>query len=255
MEFIIKKAYIIIAIVVVAVCVAGLGFIEFSSTDKFCYLCHFHESFTEPWEASAHYKKGTHCADCHIPHDATGFIHAKWNGSRDAIEVMNSDIDYDMIDIVARVPDAECIKCHRAYLKVNLSAGEDMPFEMAIKVDSLYFDHARHEEVTEVCLRCHTREKSYAAVNYMTCGSCHYGLTHTHQDKYDVHVPSADRCSVCHTGRVHVPAEYADGLDDGGLFFYNDCTAAKFIPDGVPSKGENCERCHPPVGPATEIGQ
>ena len=255
MELIIKKAYVLIAIVVVIVCVAGAAFVQFSSTDTFCYLCHFHGSFTGPWEASAHFKEGVSCADCHIPHNIEGFIYAKWYGAGDAIEVMNSDIDYDTIDIASRVADEDCTKCHRAYRKVNMAAGADLPFELAIKVDSLYFDHARHSDVAEVCLRCHTRETSFSAVNYMTCGSCHYGLTHKYQAKYDVHVPSADRCSMCHTGRVHVPAEYADGLDDGGLFFYNDCTAAGLIRDGVPPKGENCEKCHPPVRPATDAGK
>lgn len=255
MEFTVKKAYILTGLAVVVIVVAGAGFVRFSSTDSFCYLCHFHGSFTGPWEASAHYKAGVRCADCHIPHDPTGYLRAKWSGARDAVKVMNSAVDYDTIDIVSRVPDEECEKCHRAYRKVNLSAGEDMPFEMAIELESVYYGHLRHDEVIEICLRCHTKERSFVTANYMTCASCHAGLTHEYAVKYEFHFPSADRCSTCHNGRVHVPAEYAEGLEDGGTFFYNDCTAGGVITDGLPPRGENCHRCHPKLEPAMDAVQ
>ena len=54
----IKKAHVIWAAVVVAAGAAGFGFLEFSSTNTFCYLCHFDARFQEPWRASAHFKEG-----------------------------------------------------------------------------------------------------------------------------------------------------------------------------------------------------
>ncbi|MCP4230682.1 MAG: hypothetical protein GY771_11135 [bacterium] len=229
----------------------GFAGLEFSSSDTFCGVCHYHKSFTEPWHASAHFEEGVTCSNCHIGHNVGDIARAKWTGMKDAVYFIGSDIDYDRDEVYTKFNEEKCIDCHRAYGENNISAGDDLPVKIAEEVPSLRYDHELHMELAEeVCVRCHTAERNFNTTNLMTCTSCHYGLTHKTQ-KYDKHVPDADTCSGCHNGRPHVWGIYAEGLEDDGVFFYNDCPAAKEIGDGVKPLEDNCNRCHPELGGAT----
>jgi hypothetical protein len=250
----IKKAYVIWTVVVVAAGAAGFGLLEFSSADTFCYLCHFDARFQEPWRASAHFKEGVHCKDCHFGPGVFGLVDAKWLGVKDLVVATTTAEDFNNIEIYTRAKEEKCKKCHNAYGRVNVSAGADLPPELAGKVDAVAYDHYRHEEVREVCARCHSSDVFFFSIDYMTCDSCHAGLVHEMQTKYgDRAVPRADSCSRCHTGRVHVWGAKAEGLSDGGVFFFNDCPAnEKTISEGVVPSEPNCERCHPALTAAGE---
>lgn len=249
----IKKAYVIWTVVVVAAGAAGFGLLEFSSANTFCYLCHFDARFQEPWRASAHFKEGVHCKDCHFGPGVFGLVDAKWLGAKDAVIALTTAEDFNNLDIYTRAKEEKCKKCHNAFKQVNVVAGEDLEPALAAGVDALAYGHRRHDEIREICLRCHTEQVYFVSVNYMTCDSCHAGLVHKKQRKYERAVPPADSCSRCHTGRVHVWGAKAAGLDDGGLFFFNDCPAnRRTIREGVLPPSANCDRCHPPLARAEE---
>jgi nitrate/TMAO reductase-like tetraheme cytochrome c subunit len=253
MAFTLKiKRWHVVAVVAAGVLGAvGFGALEFSSSNAFCYLCHFDARFQEPWRASAHFAEGVRCKDCHFGPGVFGLVDAKWLGLKDAVIATTTAEDFNNLEIYTRAKEAKCEKCHHAFRRVNVVAGADLPPALTGKVDSLAYDHARHDEVREVCLRCHDRETSFAAVNYMTCDSCHAGLVHQKQVKYERAVPRADSCSRCHTGRLHVWGAKAEGLDDGGVFFFNDCPAnERTIREGVLPAAAHCDRCHPPLATA-----
>jgi hypothetical protein len=249
----IRKVHVVVVLVVVALGAAGFGFLEFSSTNTFCYLCHFDRRFQEPWRASAHFEEGVTCKDCHFGPGVFGLVDAKWLGVKDAVIATTTVEDFNNVEIYTRAKEEKCKKCHNAYRRVNVVAGSDLPPALAGKVDAVAYDHARHEEVREVCGRCHNDEVFFFSVDYMTCDSCHMGLVHEMQAKYDRAMPRADSCSRCHTGRVHVWGAKAEGLNDGGVFFFNDCPAnEKTISEGVVPPEPNCDRCHPPLAAAGE---
>ncbi len=249
----IKKVHVISAVVVVALGAAGFGFLEFSSTNTFCYLCHFDARFQEPWRASAHFKEDVTCKDCHFGPGVFGLVDAKWLGVKDAVIAVTTEEDFNNIEIYTQSKEEKCKKCHKAYKKVNVVAGADLEPPLAAAVVSLAYDHQRHDDVREVCGRCHDSAVFFASTDYATCDSCHAGLVHKLDVKYESAVPRADTCSRCHTGRVHVWGTKAAGLDDGGIFFFNDCPAnEQTIRDGVLPPSANCDRCHPPLARAEE---
>ncbi len=251
-----KKVHLLAAGAAVALGAAGFGVLELSSSNEFCYLCHFDERFQKPWRASAHFKKDVRCKDCHFGPGVMGLADAKWLGAKDAVFALATAEDFNNNEIYTRAAEEKCRKCHNAYGRVNVLAGKDLPQGLALKVDSLAFDHARHDETRQYCERCHSAGVYFFAVNYMTCESCHAGLVHKTDAKYDRPVPRADRCSRCHNGRVHVWGEKAGGLKDGGVFFYNDCPAnTEPITDGVTPPASNCARCHPAVGAAAAAAE
>jgi len=236
---------------VVVAAAALVGVVEVSSTDGFCYLCHFDERFQKPWRASTHYKKDVHCKDCHFGPGVGGLVDAKWLGVKDAAFALGSAEDFNNAEIYTRAQEEKCRSCHKAFAKTNVVAGADLPPLLAARVDSLAYSHERHDACGAVCERCHTPAVFYAAASYMTCDGCHAGVAHKTDLKYDTPVPRADRCSRCHTGRVHVWGAKAEDLKDGGLFFYNDCPAnVAALTDGVVGPSANCARCHPAVGAA-----
>lgn len=249
----IKKAHLVAAGALALAAVLAGALVEVSSANEFCYLCHFDERFQKTWRASAHFKEGVHCKDCHFGPGVLGLVDAKWLGMKDAVVALTTAEDFNNIEIYTRAKEEKCEKCHNAYRKHNVVAGEDLPAALAAAVPSLAFDHAAHERAREVCLRCHTRERFFVSVNYLTCESCHAGLVHRAVAKYDRPVPRADRCSRCHTGRPHVWGARAAGLTDRGVFFFNDCPAnEQTIYDGIVPAAANCDRCHPPVGAAAK---
>lgn len=249
----IGKKLIVVAAVVVAAGVGGFGLLEFSSSNPFCYLCHFDARFQEPWRASAHFKEGVRCKDCHFGPGVFGLVDAKWLGAKDAVIALTTAEDFNNLEIYAQSKEEKCEKCHNAYKKVNVVAGEDLEPALAAGVDALSYGHQRHDEVREVCGRCHDEAVFFASRNYMTCDSCHAGLVHKSDQKYERAVPRADTCSRCHTGRVHVWGAKAVGLDDDGVFFFNDCPAnERTIRDGVVPPSANCDRCHPPLARVEE---
>ena len=253
MAFTVKigKKIIVSAVVVVAAGVAGFGLLEFSSSNTFCYLCHFDQRFQEPWRASAHFEEGVRCKDCHFGPGVFGLVDAKWLGAKDAVIALTTAEDFNNLDIYTRSKEEKCKKCHNAYKKVNVVAGEDLEPALAAGVDALSYDHARHEEIRDVCGRCHGSDVYFVSLDYMTCDSCHAGLVHKLDPKYERAVPRADTCSRCHTGRIHVWGAKAVGLDDDGVFFFNDCPAnERTIRDGVVPPSANCDRCHPPLAGA-----
>jgi len=247
-EIRIKPPYILAALGVLAFGALGVAVLEASSTNRFCYLCHFDQRFQKPWRASAHFKEGVGCKDCHFGPGVLGLVDAKWLGAKDAAVALTTGEDFNNIEIYTRAQEEKCRGCHNAFRKVNVVAGEDLPKPMAGKVESLAYDHAAHDKAREVCARCHRPEVYFFGVNYMTCESCHGSLVHKADAKYERPVPRADRCSRCHTGRLHVWGAKARGLADGGTFFFNDCPAnEKTIDGGVLPPAANCERCHPPL--------
>lgn len=255
MAFTVKigKKIVVWAVVVVAAGAGGFGFLEFSSSNTFCYLCHFDARFQEPWRASAHFKEGVRCKDCHFGPGVFGLVDAKWLGAKDAVIALTTAEDFNNLEIYAQSKEEKCTKCHNAFKQVNVVAGEDLEPALAAGVVALSYGHRRHDEVREVCGRCHDEAVFFAGVDYMTCDSCHAGLVHKLDQKYERAVPRADTCSRCHTGRIHVWGAKAVGLDDDGVFFFNDCPAnERTIRDGVVPPSANCDRCHPPLAGAEE---
>jgi len=244
-------------LIVAGVLVAGLlatGVVELSSTNEFCYLCHYDERFQKPWRASTHYKNGVTCKDCHFGPGVGGLVDAKWLGAKDAVIALTTGEDFNNAEIYTRAKEDKCRACHHGSIKNNVAAGTDLPGNLALKVDSLAYSHQRHDEARAVCAKCHTPAVFYNAESYMTCDSCHAGIVHKTDAKYNTPVPRADRCSACHTGRVHVWGTKAEGLKDGGVFFYNDCPAnTRAVAEGVVSGQPNCIKCHPAVGAAAAL--
>lgn len=249
----IKKIHVVAVAAAAVLAAGGFGFLEFSSTNTFCYLCHFDQRFQEPWRASAHFQEGVTCKDCHFGPGVMGFVDAKWLGVKDLVFATTTDQDFNNIEIYTRAQEEKCKKCHNAYKRVNVVAGTDLPPALRGEVEAVDYAHAQHEEVRAVCGLCHTSDVFFVSVDYLTCDSCHAGLVHEPQTKYERAMPLADSCSRCHTGRVHVWGAKAEGLKDGGVFFFNDCPAnVKTITGGVVPSEPNCDRCHPPLAAAGE---
>jgi hypothetical protein len=176
---------------------------------------------------------------------------AKWLGARDAVLAFTTPDDFNNHEIYTHAQEEKCKQCHHAIKKANVVAGEDLPAALAAEVDSVAYSHARHEEMRDVCRQCHEPGLYFQVREYATCDSCHAGLVHKTDPKYGTPFPRADRCSMCHTGRVHVWGSRAAALKDGGVFFFNDCPAnTTAIAGGVVGATANCARCHSPVGAA-----
>ena len=100
---------------VVIILLAGYGSLHWMESPQFCgQVCHtpMHPQFTA-WSGATHGRVA--CADCHISEGASGFVHAKLNGTRQLLHVMIDRVPKPIPPGAEMPPGAQaqtCGGCH-----------------------------------------------------------------------------------------------------------------------------------------------
>lgn len=148
-------------------------FVEYTSTNEFCAICHVHPHATESWRLSTHYvtQSGMHigCVECHLPPKGQGYLKQKIiTGTRDVYGLLFKD-------------------------------SADFNWEQKAT-----FEYAQHHVFKESCLHCHvnlfpltlTKEGQDAHLHYtqnednLRCINCH--LSVGHYDPNAIHAANVD---------------------------------------------------------------
>lgn len=113
--------------------VSGKAVISYTSTDKFCTVCHTHPHADQSWKLSAHYNNRTghivHCVECHLPPKGDGYLYAKAKtGLKDAYGYFFKDsasINWEKKKLLENakgfVYETSCKNCHQNLFPVTLS--------------------------------------------------------------------------------------------------------------------------------------
>ncbi len=125
---------LLIGLVVGAACaLGGREAVEYTSTDRFCELCHVHPHATESWKGSTHYSNpsGTiaHCVDCHLPPGGSAYLYHKVRlGGHDIYVKLFGDVDAIDWEEKSKLEHAlgytfesGCLKCHHDLFPPGLS--------------------------------------------------------------------------------------------------------------------------------------
>lgn len=136
--------------------------VEYTSTDRFCEICHVHPHATESWKLSTHYKNAsgtiTHCVDCHLPPEGLAYLYHKARlGGNDVYVKFFGDvesIDWDekskLEHALTYTFESGCLKCHHDLFPPELS-------ERGIT------NHRNYEKdpAAKPCISCHLNVGHY----------------------------------------------------------------------------------------------
>ena len=115
--------------------IAYLGYagVHYSSSDRFCFLCHAHPHAAVSWKKSTHYKNKAgmtvHCTECHLPPGGIRYLTEKTRlGVKDVYGNVFKDtkkIDWEAkstLDHASRFTyDTSCLACHSDLYSLELS--------------------------------------------------------------------------------------------------------------------------------------
>lgn len=109
------------------------GVMDYTSTNEFCMVCHFHPHAEQSWRLSTHHNNSSgnivNCVECHLPPKGHGYVFAKAKtGLKDAYGYLfkdSADIDWDaksQVDYAKKIVyETSCLKCHENLFPVTLS--------------------------------------------------------------------------------------------------------------------------------------
>jgi nitrate/TMAO reductase-like tetraheme cytochrome c subunit/AmiR/NasT family two-component response regulator len=207
------RLWIILATFLIALIGASFGFLEYSTSPRFCNSCHIMKPFVEAWKESTHSDVG--CVDCHYPPNEY------WKTKFQAISQVAAWVTGTYsTKPYAEIDDANCLECHTT----RLLEGK-VVFKRGIK-----FDHVPHLEKLRrgkklKCTTCHAQivQGEHVAVNERVCFICHF------MGKVKgIEPQSQEFCTHC-----HFPPE--DDIELAGLTYNH----KDFVESGV-----ECQRCH-----------
>ena len=153
-----KKLIVIIAIVLVLVVVAGVGW-TYHEQPRFCAdMCHIMGPYLESWNgsdygAAAHAAEGVDCLGCHVP-----TIQEQVN---ELVVYVKGDYTIPLEEL--EVSDEFCYDCH------------------------LLDEHENKEQVVQRTEELERNPHDSHLIGEMACSTCH-----------KMHKPSEDQCAVCH---------------------------------------------------------
>ncbi|MDP2984351.1 MAG: SUMF1/EgtB/PvdO family nonheme iron enzyme [Candidatus Latescibacter sp.] len=119
----------------IGICITFLGYggIHYSSTDRFCFLCHAHPQSVISWKKSTHYKNKTgmvvHCAECHLPSGGVSYLTEKTRlGVRDVysyyfkdVKKINWEAKSTLQHASTYTYDSSCLECHPDLYSLDLT--------------------------------------------------------------------------------------------------------------------------------------
>ena len=143
--------------------ISGNAAVRYTSTDKFCAICHVHPQAEQTWKRSTHVsnQRGitVHCVDCHLPPEGQGYLWEKIKtGTRDVygkffkdVSAINWDARSSLEFAVHYTYKASCIRCHQNLFHSGLTReGEDAHLYYNEKPDELH------------CINCHLAVGHYS---------------------------------------------------------------------------------------------
>jgi len=207
------RLWVILAAAILAVLGSGFGFLEYSTSPRFCNSCHIMKPFVKAWKESTHSEIG--CVECHYPPDEY------WRTKFQAVSQVAAWLTGTYsTKPYAEIDDANCLSCHTTRL---LEGG--VVFERGIK-----FDHTPHLGQLRRgkklrCTTCHSQivQGEHVAVNERVCFICHFmGRVQ------GIEPQSQEFCTEC-----HLPPE--GDIQLAGLTYNHE----DFVGNGV-----ECQRCH-----------
>jgi nitrate/TMAO reductase-like tetraheme cytochrome c subunit len=140
------------------------GFIEYSTSPRFCNSCHIMQPFVKAWETSTH--KDIGCVECHYPPDDY------WGTKFKAISQVAAWVTGTYsTKPYAEIDDKNCLACHTTRLLRGV-----VEFKEGIK-----FDHKPHllnprRGKKLKCTTCHSQivQGEHLTVNERVCFICHF---------------------------------------------------------------------------------
>lgn len=181
---------------------------QVTSTDWFCASCHINAEAVRTWKASPH--KGTHCSDCHAPHDFVDKLYFKaTTGVREAyINFLGTP---NKKPGAGKPSDQNCVRCHplEKVKKGTAALGVKFFHAKCPKGDSkncatCHFNTAHVKPgmparpPMKVCLDCHDNKQASR-----NCEVCHAkqappaGKTKV-GPKNELTAASGWQCAACH---------------------------------------------------------
>ncbi len=160
------RRYIILVPVILTTLFLYLGdrIVRYTSTNEFCYACHFHPHAEESWRRSDHYDNRTgiyvQCAECHLPPPGNlNYLLAKAkHGAVDVYgwifkdpESINWEAKRTVENAVKYTYDESCVRCHQ-----NL-----FPMQLTPDGQQAHLYYQQHEDDLS-CLNCHLYTGHYS---------------------------------------------------------------------------------------------
>ena len=190
--------------------ILGVAGMEFSSSPKFCVMCHYMRPYYESWKTSSH--KDVPCLDCHFPPGVQSKLRRKFEA---LVQVAKYATRQYGTRAWTEIEDASCLRsgCHQK----RVLSGK-------VSFDGIDFDHQPHltkfRRVTRLrCTSCHSQlvQGEHMTVTKQSCYLCHL--------KKGPELETMSECTVCHS----FPIETAAGSVDHTL---------------VEEHGVDCLACH-----------
>jgi nitrate/TMAO reductase-like tetraheme cytochrome c subunit len=158
-----------------------LGFVQVSSTPRFCGTCHIMKPYYDSWKHSTHGRIA--CVECHISPGVTAEIHKKFEALSMVAKYFTATYGTKPW---AEVDDAACLRCHQRRL-----------LEGEVDFNGVAFDHTPHLTETRRgmklrCTSCHGQivQGTHITVTSSTCALCHFKGQPANQ--------GLGRCTRCH---------------------------------------------------------
>jgi formylglycine-generating enzyme required for sulfatase activity len=117
----------------IIILISAKSVVSYTSSDKYCMVCHVHPHADQSWRLSTHYnnKSGVivHCSQCHLPPEGQGYLFAKAkHGAKDVYGFLFKDsasINWEKKKLLENaktfVYEESCKKCHQNLFPVTLS--------------------------------------------------------------------------------------------------------------------------------------
>ena len=141
-----KKLILLLSITAVALIVAAIAGMHFTSQPSFCVSCHEMNPQVSAWSTGPH--KDVECLSCHASPGTFGYVKAKVNGLTQVYEHATNNIP---TIIEATVDPAACVACH--------TGNSEFPKAKNIKLESgplaPKMPHAQILKDNTSCLVCH----------------------------------------------------------------------------------------------------
>lgn len=141
-----------------------------------------------------HAAEGLDCSDCH---EMTAGNRMSFVG-HDNCSICHEIPEYSVDDVLSRVEDVSCDKCH---VRDDFSISP----RLQLVTDEIKFDHQIHETAEVSCATCHENPDKpfqYSDGLMAKCMECHQQSSHTFaslaQTTIEANGFTANECSVCH---------------------------------------------------------
>lgn len=182
-SFRVKRVIQFLFILGILFLIFSYGFLEYSSTPKFCVTCHYMKPYYNAWKTSSHNK--VPCIECHYPPTPLSKLEGKFRASVQLVKYITRQYGTKPW---TEIDDSSCLRpgCHEKRL-----------LKGKVQFQDIVFDHTPHltsfRRVTGLrCTSCHAQivQGTHMTVTLTTCFLCHF--------KNIPEEEAIKRCTLCH---------------------------------------------------------